>query len=218
MFVGQTADNLAKYGNIVTRAANNLINGEVIRVPVGFAGSMVYDTNDAKVIPVESPAGGAVKFTTYSDNQDEYVGKAGHGSYGSAFIGINKRSDAFLFKDVDVEAEYNKAKLQANAATAMWRRAGNTVAFTEVMGRLTAAVNPIKKLGLAVYTGIQTGNALVSLINKEQNPVKSSAFDADFNPDAHPGFVALPIKPKKVPPDSVPGAGTKPHQQKPNIP
>jgi hypothetical protein len=213
--VSQVSETLQKTANTAFRSANNLINGELVRIPVGLAGSTVFDSADAKVVYETTLDSGVVRFTTYSDNEDEYVGKSSH--YGSALVGITSRIDAPLFNQVDLNAEYQNIQKQVNAARKRWENAGFAVAADSAITDLNSKLNPIKKLGMTVYTGVKTIKALVNVIDKSNDPALGSKFDSNFNPDdqiIRPSFKANPGSPRaKVGQSS--GAGSLPHSLTP---
>jgi hypothetical protein len=74
----------AVVNNTLTGVAG-LLNGDVVRVPYGFAGALEFDEADATPLLVEPEYGWSTKFGMYSDNTDEYVGVGSQ--YGSSGVG-----------------------------------------------------------------------------------------------------------------------------------
>jgi hypothetical protein len=83
-------NSVQKVVNGAIRTVSGALNGEIIRVPRGFEGSMVFDEG---LTPAQLQQqlrreettigpGGQILFTYFSDNQDEYIGASDH--YGSA--------------------------------------------------------------------------------------------------------------------------------------
>lgn len=52
------------------------LNGGGVRVPVGFAGAMEFDEGRVTLTQPEKQGYGVVRYTTFSDNIDEYVGSS----------------------------------------------------------------------------------------------------------------------------------------------
>lgn len=74
--------------NGVTKTISGMLNGDVVRVPHGFEGSLVFDDDPTaeQIRNMQEEEAGAnaqvIKYTTFSDNFDEYVGTSDH--YGTA--------------------------------------------------------------------------------------------------------------------------------------
>lgn len=79
--ISATFDSLKGQAEKVIKKLSDLANGTIIRVPVGFAGALEFDEN-AKVNLVDVTGAGVVKYSTFDQNQDEYVGSSDH--YGSS--------------------------------------------------------------------------------------------------------------------------------------
>lgn len=89
-------------------------NGSLVRVPVGFEGSLAFD-EEADVHVREVKYGGKVRFTTFSDNLDEYVGESDH--YGSSAIGLvgDLGERSFVGSPTDAEALTKVRKVWTDA-------------------------------------------------------------------------------------------------------
>lgn len=79
--ISATFNSLKGQAESVIKKLSDLANGTIIRVPVGFAGALEFD-NAAPVDLVDVTGAGIIKYSTFDQNQDEYVGVSGH--YGSA--------------------------------------------------------------------------------------------------------------------------------------
>lgn len=90
------------------------LNGTYVRVPVGFAGSMAFDQEDD--IRVRTVNGSQpVKYSTFKDNLDEYVGVGDH--YGSSQIRSEFISNLGI-TTIDTELAYGQKLVEK--ATAVW--------------------------------------------------------------------------------------------------
>jgi hypothetical protein len=76
---------------------NQALNGETIRIPNGFEGSLVFD-DDPTPFQVHSMeiaesmalnGGGTIKYTTFADNFDEFVGSSDH--YGTSITDTRRQ-------------------------------------------------------------------------------------------------------------------------------
>lgn len=110
--------------NVVNNAAaavSGLLNGDHVRVPVGFAGSMAFDQDDllGKVTINGIKSGQPLLYSVFSDNEDEYVGVSDH--YGSSKVNSDFTSK-FLknlgYTDQALEINYGQELVQA--ATELW--------------------------------------------------------------------------------------------------
>lgn len=152
------------YGNTYARLINNVLNGTVVRIPIGFAGSMVFDNND-KIITVNefNVDSRAVTFTVFSDNEDEYVGRSDH--YGTP-LDINNNGltlRQFNFED-DINGKYNQGTLQVLQAQDIWEEAGQTVPLESFFTQAAAVASPLKKLGVLIYSAVQTARGLTNIL------------------------------------------------------
>src|SRR5258708_3038189 len=175
----QLFDTIQRYGNTYARLMNNIISGSVVRVPVGFAGSMVFDS-DSKIITVNeiNVDSRAVTFTVFSENDDEYVGRSNHYGIPMNVNNENITLRQFNFED-DLNGQYQKATLQVMQAKGIWERAGQTVPLESFLTKAAAEIAPIKRLGVTIYSGVQTGAGLVSVFSKantSQNSVPAPAW------------------------------------------
>jgi hypothetical protein len=84
---------------------NQALNGETIRIPNGFEGSLVFD-DDPTPFQVHSMeiaesmalnGGGTIKYTTFADNFDEFVGSSDH--YGTSITDIGANRTVFEAND-----------------------------------------------------------------------------------------------------------------------
>ena len=70
--------------NTTTNMLSDKLNGGGVRVPVGFAGSMEFDDIPVRLTDPETMNYGTVKYSTFDQNTDEYVGPGDQ--YASSFI------------------------------------------------------------------------------------------------------------------------------------
>jgi hypothetical protein len=83
----------------VISGISQMLNGDTIRVPLGFAGALAFDDDSEVALNLRDVKfGGKIKYTTFDQNEDEYVGRGTH--YGSSAIGqvdfgVNRDEDVF---------------------------------------------------------------------------------------------------------------------------
>ncbi len=88
-----------------------------VRVPIGFAGTMAFDDKaDVNLYTVNF--GESIKYSVFSDNDDEYVGVGDH--YGSSTVPMD-----FGFIDPADRLTYNQGLV--DQATKIWAKAGFVV-------------------------------------------------------------------------------------------
>lgn len=105
--------------NNLARGIQSLDAGAMVRVPIGYEGTMAFD-EDADIQIREVKAGGKITYTTFADNHDEYVGSGDH--YGS--------SAPTLMRDWSLANRVNDiqdAKALVGKAEAVWKEAGYTI-------------------------------------------------------------------------------------------
>jgi hypothetical protein len=108
--------------NSAVRVVSEAMNGEIIRVPRGFEGSLVFnDGLDPEDLSIrlhtewKYSKGGVINYTTFSDNTDEFVGSSDH--YGTSYMRGTFESVSPIMKD---------RKLVAKARE-LWAQYGFTV-------------------------------------------------------------------------------------------
>lgn len=105
--------------NNVLSGVNDAMNGLNVRVPYGYAGTMAFD--DAADVNLPSVSfGESISYTTFSDNNDEYVGLGDQ--YGSADPNLFSAIPGLGFDNTDDEMEYNQGLVQQ--AQTIWEDAG----------------------------------------------------------------------------------------------
>lgn len=124
----------AKIVNTVTRAISdlqNLATGSRVRVPIGFEGSFAFD-EDATVHLKDVAAGGPIRFTTFDQNFDEYVGSTDH--YGSSKPGL-----AYLqsLTSPDQASTLARAQEMVTQAETVWKDHGLQIP-TEQMSEVSS--------------------------------------------------------------------------------
>jgi hypothetical protein len=135
---------VADITNSAISDASGILNGTVMRVPYGFAGSMVYDEADQAAVARAVEVGGTVTYTTFSDNDDEYVGSSDH--YGTS----NIRWEGMSQSESDQTTDAVNSTLRA---AQIWNDFGYDPASTAAQQEL-ARVLSAAKLGLTLVTGV----------------------------------------------------------------
>ena len=90
----------------VLSTVSQIWEGEVVRVPEGFSGAFAYEDSKLPELPFSTPSyneglamyGQTVKYTTFADNADEYVGQGSH--YGSADLRFTNRPVGILYNAI----------------------------------------------------------------------------------------------------------------------
>lgn len=126
-------------GNALTGAGN------VVRVPLGFAGAMEFDDDPAILDGNVKP--GVARYSVFSDNVDEYVGGSSH--YGTSFV---QRQ----FEDPDALAASDKELVER--ATKIWKKAGFLVFSTDASKLISQARSGVT-LGLQISNAVKSFSA-----------------------------------------------------------
>jgi hypothetical protein len=110
--------------NYVLNTANQIINGEVVRVPVGFEASFAYEDTTAQMkAEIEEAIADhgkapVLKAGFFRDNEDEYVG-------GPSAYGIATDPDLSApFAPRTVRSQFESGKVQAQQANDFWVQNG----------------------------------------------------------------------------------------------
>lgn len=163
--------------------ASQLMNGELIRVPVGFAGTMEFDETTKVDLP-DVNFGGVIKYSTFSDNLDEYVGSGDH--YGSSAVGLLNSS----FGDPNSKKALTYNQKLVDAATLKWTKAG-LAPPTEQLGPLSSFLVKAgmgllgvgaTKAWTAFAQGQEAGSALESVDNETDTPPPLSSSQTGVPP------------------------------------
>jgi hypothetical protein len=120
--ISQTFNSIKNQAEGVIKRLSDLANGTVIRVPVGFAGALEFDTDPSAFDMTIT--NGKINYSTFDQNTDEYVGSSDH--YGSS---VNANG-AFRFgatADEIVNQNLQRDQAMVNKATEIWAAAGFTV-------------------------------------------------------------------------------------------
>jgi hypothetical protein len=116
--VTNTWNQVQQQVNSVVAGINNLLNGDTVRVPYGFAGTMAFDaTADSQLFTVGF--GESINYTTFQDNEDEYVGIGDQ--YGSSSTSLQLVAN-LGFDDQDAQLTYDQGLV--NTARQTWQDAG----------------------------------------------------------------------------------------------
>lgn len=156
---------------------NNRLNGTIVRVPVGFEGSMVFDDD----LPKVSLSGNArdlngatpILFSEFKDNDAEYVGTGSH--YGSAQNSLGAVQRAFEADPIFVLKKDQKSA--SDLARAAWRNAGLAVPEEEV-GQVQRLVGEI---GLGIVAA-SVGTAAWKLTGTQGIPDNTFSLGERFSP------------------------------------
>lgn len=99
--VSAAFNSVKNQAEMVVKKLSDLANGTIIRVPVGFEGATEFDTEPTTLREVTGA--GVVRYSTFDQNNDEYVGSSDH--YGSAVRqdGANRVPDAGLTKNSETQ-------------------------------------------------------------------------------------------------------------------
>ena len=124
--VAKVQDAWGKSQQVVNSAfdrVSSLLNGDGgVRVPLGFAGSLVFnDSAGVFIPPTISEYAGRVTYSTFDKNDDEYVGVGTH--YGSSTWSLGARS-YMGFSEVTRDQELEYGQDMVNKAREQWRKQG----------------------------------------------------------------------------------------------
>lgn len=165
--VAKVQDAWGKTEQVVNSAfdrVSSLLNGDGgVRVPVGFAGSLVFnDSTEVFTPPTISEYEGRVSYSTFDKNDDEYVGVGDH--YGSSTWSLSStltRQTGLANDELDYEQK------MVDKANEEWRRRGYEIPETSLGPVSRFLVG--KSLGLvaagttaawqAASTALQAGSA-----------------------------------------------------------
>lgn len=128
--------------------ANGYLNGDVVRIPVGFQGALAFD-EDADVSAVKAYWGEQITYTCYQDNDDEYVGTDQYAS--SQTFG----DMSFLrYLGSATHKEPDQLSEAMDKWRAEWAKSGLNVPTFE-SGALARVLKDTTQRGLILATGIQ---------------------------------------------------------------
>lgn len=116
--VQQTWQRAQDIANSAAQTLSNLARGDILRVPVGFAGAFAYDAADV-VRSRQSPQAwyGVLRYSEFNQNVDEFVGSSSQ--YGSSFV------SNVLYEDPALTQKRNQDLV--NQARISWARAGFSI-------------------------------------------------------------------------------------------
>lgn len=123
--ISATFNSLRSQAESTVRQLSDLTNGTIIRVPVGFAGAMEFDDEVDVTTLKEVTGAGVIKYSTFDQNNDEYVGISDQ--YGSAV-----RQNGVVRVDTGSGMlELTKNTQMVIKATAIWATAGLAVPIAD---------------------------------------------------------------------------------------
>ena len=131
--------------NSVIDTAAQVLSGAVVRVPSGFAGAFSYDDQDELNSILDQSklnTGGVVTFSTFADNDDEFVGSSDH--YGSALVQFSAYSDLLT--------EFKEGQKVSDQARSFWEEAG-LKPESDLLSNLAQAVQYAKLGVIAIGVG-----------------------------------------------------------------
>lgn len=141
--------------NQAESALNGLINGDVVRIPVGFQGALAFDA-DADVTEVKTYWGEQITYTVFQDNEDEYVG------VGDQYASSSTSSEAMQFVrflgDDSFANEKDMASTQLSTAMDQWKAswAANGLNVPQFEnGAMARVLKDATQVGLSIATGVQ---------------------------------------------------------------
>lgn len=114
--VSQTFNSLRSQAESAIQRLSDLANGTTIRVPVGFAGAMEFDSDPTQLIDISGA--GVIKYSTFDQNVDEYVGSSDH--YGSSV----SPEGAVRIGDNSAQTTLTRNQQMVDTATQIWAEAG----------------------------------------------------------------------------------------------
>lgn len=139
-----------------TTLAGQFINGDDIRVPVGFQGALAFD-DEADVSAITVQYGGSIGYTTFADNDDEFVNSGDQ--YASAGNSGNMAWAGLGVLGTDDVLESSAEQL--SEAQAEWAAAGLPVPDVE-LGAISQVLHATVQTGLVVATGVQNWSAYLN--------------------------------------------------------
>jgi hypothetical protein len=139
----------------LTSLAGQIVNGDDIRIPVGFQGALAFD-DQADIAAIRVQYGGNIKFTVFSDNTDEFVGSGDQYASAKTFGSMAFLRNKGALSQVDSELKSDAKQL--SQAKAAWAKAGVPVPDVE-FGAIVKAVHGTAQLGLTAANGIQNWGA-----------------------------------------------------------
>jgi hypothetical protein len=147
-----------------TALASQAINGDNIRIPIGFQGALAFD-QEADVSAIEVQYGGLISYTTFSNNDDEFVGS------GDQYASSKTYGEMLFLRTPDdqVDQELQSDANQLAQAQEEWAAAGIPVPNVE-LGAISQVLHSTTQLGLAVATGVQNWGAYVNNGNAGSSP------------------------------------------------
>jgi hypothetical protein len=133
LLVNNAINTAKKYVNGFLLDVNALLNGDIVRVPYGFAGSLVFEDSQLtnrqlsqlsamETLSSNRQSSYTVKYTTFDRNEDEYVGISQH--YGSSVQGDVGEGGIVRYRWTVAAEEEKKNSAIVRKATAQWAAAG----------------------------------------------------------------------------------------------
>lgn len=118
--VSQTFNTLKNQAEAAIKRLSDLANGTIIRVPVGFAGALEFEDNVDISTLREVTGEGVVKYSTFDQNTDEYVGTSDH--YGSSV-----RTNGVVRVNDNVQEPITRNQKMIQQAQLLWAEQGFAV-------------------------------------------------------------------------------------------
>jgi len=116
--ISQTFQTLRAQAESTIRHLSDLTNGTILRVPIGFSGAMEFDGQVDVTTLREVTGAGVIKYSTFDQNFDEYVGTSDQ--YGSAI-----RQNGVVRVDTSSGmTELTRNQQMVIQATSIWAQAG----------------------------------------------------------------------------------------------
>lgn len=170
--VSSTFSSIQNQAESVVKNLSDLANGTIIRVPVGFAGAMEFDDNPTDLVDITGA--GVIKYSTFDQNEDEYVGTSDQ--YGSAV-----RQNGVVNVDPDTTIVLTQNQQMVDTATEIWNEAGFAVPSSD-----TSAVS---SLLVTAGFGLQAIGSNAAWRSKLPDPTQELTSASPIRPDLGPGLV-----------------------------
>lgn len=115
--VSQTFNSIKNQAESVVKRLSDLANGTIIRVPVGFAGALEFDNEVDPATLKEVTGAGVVRYSTFDQNDDEYIGSSDH--YGSS-----SRINGVVRVDENLSTKLTRDQKMVDEAQRIWSENG----------------------------------------------------------------------------------------------
>jgi hypothetical protein len=167
--------------NYASGGISGLLNGDRVRVPVGFAGSLEYDVDQPR-LNYTLKYNNVVSFSTFAENKDEYVGSGDQ--YGTSFKSLDRTNFLSNLGETSLESETKYGQQMIEDATAIWEQEGIKVDQKE-MGPVSRAIigKGVGLLAIGAAGVVQAASTIPETVSqvatRSFNGIGSLAFKAN---------------------------------------